>query len=228
VPSKANDFGGEIIPWAANDGYKVQAYLFNDYWEDIGTIKSFFEANLALAAQVAIHPWLMSSSCLSSAAALLLDACSMSLAALGFEYFDPSPCSLHGSSFMTRTRRSTPRRASCRQQRSCRAKCLMPSSAMARTWRSALWRMQSWACARALARASQSGCPAFSCRYSILEFGSHGTLSSHVPSATCACRCDNIHELFHAILAGWLQDAMIMGADYYESDKQQEGLRAAG
>ena len=28
------------------------AYLFNDYWEDIGTIKSFFEANLALAAQV--------------------------------------------------------------------------------------------------------------------------------------------------------------------------------
>lgn len=30
----------------------MQAYLFNDYWEDIGTIKSFFEANLALAAQV--------------------------------------------------------------------------------------------------------------------------------------------------------------------------------
>ena len=49
---KANDFGGEIIPWAANDGYKVKAYLHNDYWEDIGTIKSFFEANLALAAQV--------------------------------------------------------------------------------------------------------------------------------------------------------------------------------
>jgi len=44
-----NDFGGEIIPKAAADGRKVQAYLFNDYWEDIGTIKSFFEANLALA-----------------------------------------------------------------------------------------------------------------------------------------------------------------------------------
>lgn len=29
-----------------------QAYLFNDYWEDIGTIKSYFDANLALAAQV--------------------------------------------------------------------------------------------------------------------------------------------------------------------------------
>lgn len=30
----------------------MQAYLFNDYWEDIGTIKSFFDANLALTAQV--------------------------------------------------------------------------------------------------------------------------------------------------------------------------------
>ena len=45
-----HDFGGEIIPFAARDGYNVQAYLFNDYWEDIGTIKSFFEANLNLAA----------------------------------------------------------------------------------------------------------------------------------------------------------------------------------
>ncbi|MBA0595422.1 hypothetical protein Gorai_012292 [Gossypium raimondii] len=38
-----NDFGSEIIPSAA--------YLFNDYWEDIGTIKSFFDANLALTEQ---------------------------------------------------------------------------------------------------------------------------------------------------------------------------------
>jgi glucose-1-phosphate adenylyltransferase len=29
-----------------------QAYLFRDYWEDIGTIKSFFDANLALTEQV--------------------------------------------------------------------------------------------------------------------------------------------------------------------------------
>jgi len=29
-----------------------QAYLFNGYWEDIGTIKSFFDANLALTDQV--------------------------------------------------------------------------------------------------------------------------------------------------------------------------------
>lgn len=46
----ANDFGSEIIPACTKD-YNVQAYLFNDYWEDIGTIKSFFDANLGLAAQ---------------------------------------------------------------------------------------------------------------------------------------------------------------------------------
>ncbi|PON54930.1 Glucose-1-phosphate adenylyltransferase [Parasponia andersonii] len=45
-----NDFGSEIIPSAVRD-HNVHAYLFNDYWEDIGTIKSFFDANLALTEQ---------------------------------------------------------------------------------------------------------------------------------------------------------------------------------
>jgi len=45
----AVDFGGEIIP-AAIQNYNVQAHLFNGYWEDIGTIRSFYEANLDLAA----------------------------------------------------------------------------------------------------------------------------------------------------------------------------------
>ncbi|KAL8490458.1 hypothetical protein ACS0TY_025598 [Phlomoides rotata] len=45
-----NDFGSEIIPAAVKD-HNVQAYLFSDYWEDIGTIKSFFDANLALTEQ---------------------------------------------------------------------------------------------------------------------------------------------------------------------------------
>ena len=44
------DFGKEIIPTAAKD-HKVQAYLFKGYWEDIGTIESFYEANLALTQQ---------------------------------------------------------------------------------------------------------------------------------------------------------------------------------
>ncbi|KAK4743197.1 hypothetical protein SAY87_001198 [Trapa incisa] len=43
----ANDFGSEIIPASAKEFF-INAYLFNDYWEDIGTIRSFFEANLAL------------------------------------------------------------------------------------------------------------------------------------------------------------------------------------
>jgi len=45
---RANDFGSEVIPSAAST-LKVQAYLFSGYWEDIGTIRSFFDANLALA-----------------------------------------------------------------------------------------------------------------------------------------------------------------------------------
>ncbi|KAG6648616.1 glucose-1-phosphate adenylyltransferase large subunit, chloroplastic/amyloplastic-like isoform X4 [Carya illinoinensis] len=45
-----NDFGSEIIPSAVRE-HNVQAYLFNDYWEDIGTISSFFYANLALTKQ---------------------------------------------------------------------------------------------------------------------------------------------------------------------------------
>ncbi|MDF5730810.1 MAG: glucose-1-phosphate adenylyltransferase [Rhizonema sp. PD38] len=44
------DFGKEIIPDSAKD-YNVQAYLFDDYWEDIGTIEAFYHANLALTQQ---------------------------------------------------------------------------------------------------------------------------------------------------------------------------------
>ncbi|NJL86848.1 MAG: glucose-1-phosphate adenylyltransferase [Leptolyngbyaceae cyanobacterium SM1_1_3] len=44
------DFGKEIIPNSAKD-YNVQAYLFDGYWEDIGTIEAFYEANLALTHQ---------------------------------------------------------------------------------------------------------------------------------------------------------------------------------
>ncbi|GAU34955.1 hypothetical protein TSUD_312860 [Trifolium subterraneum] len=49
--SSCNDFGSEIIPSAVS-GHNVQAFLFNDYWEDIGTIKSFFDANLALTENI--------------------------------------------------------------------------------------------------------------------------------------------------------------------------------
>lgn len=44
------DFGKEIIPNSSKD-HNVQAYLFDDYWEDIGTIEAFYDANLALTKQ---------------------------------------------------------------------------------------------------------------------------------------------------------------------------------
>jgi glucose-1-phosphate adenylyltransferase len=42
-----DDFGKHILP-ASLQKYKVFAYIFQDYWEDIGTVRAFFEANLAL------------------------------------------------------------------------------------------------------------------------------------------------------------------------------------
>jgi glucose-1-phosphate adenylyltransferase len=44
-----HDFGREIFP-AATRTHRVGVHLFDGYWEDIGTIRSFYEANLALAA----------------------------------------------------------------------------------------------------------------------------------------------------------------------------------
>jgi glucose-1-phosphate adenylyltransferase len=46
--SDAEDFGRQIIP-AAIESRRVYAYQFDGYWEDIGTIRSFYEANLAMA-----------------------------------------------------------------------------------------------------------------------------------------------------------------------------------
>lgn len=41
------DFGREVIPYAIERA-KVYGYLFEGYWEDIGTIRSFFDAHMAL------------------------------------------------------------------------------------------------------------------------------------------------------------------------------------
>jgi len=49
APDKT-DFGKEIIPASSKD-HNVQAYLFGGYWEDIGTIEAFYDANLALTQQ---------------------------------------------------------------------------------------------------------------------------------------------------------------------------------
>ena len=47
LDNECTDFGKEIIPKAINK-LKVNAFIFDGYWEDIGTIKSFYEANLDL------------------------------------------------------------------------------------------------------------------------------------------------------------------------------------
>ncbi|WP_288956501.1 glucose-1-phosphate adenylyltransferase [uncultured Polaribacter sp.] len=46
-----NDFGGEIIPQAI-EKHKTLSYQYEGYWEDIGNIDSFFEANLGLTDDV--------------------------------------------------------------------------------------------------------------------------------------------------------------------------------
>jgi glucose-1-phosphate adenylyltransferase len=45
--STAADFGKDLIPQAIHN-HRVTAFVFDGYWEDIGTIRSFYEANLAL------------------------------------------------------------------------------------------------------------------------------------------------------------------------------------
>lgn len=42
-----HDFGKEIFPASIRSRH-VQAYLYDGYWEDIGTIRAFYEANLQL------------------------------------------------------------------------------------------------------------------------------------------------------------------------------------
>jgi glucose-1-phosphate adenylyltransferase len=44
----ATDFGKDVFPRAL-ESHHVQAHLFDGYWEDLGTIKAYHEANLALA-----------------------------------------------------------------------------------------------------------------------------------------------------------------------------------
>ena len=45
------DFGKEVIPESIHK-HNVQAYLFNDYWEDIGTIGAFYKANLDMTTAI--------------------------------------------------------------------------------------------------------------------------------------------------------------------------------
>ncbi len=48
LDNNMKDFGKEIIPSLLGKA-RLFSYLFEGYWEDIGTVKAFFETNLALA-----------------------------------------------------------------------------------------------------------------------------------------------------------------------------------
>src|SRR5207253_621218 len=47
APPLATDFGKEIFPRSIKT-HHVQAHLFDGYWEDVGTVKAYHEASLAL------------------------------------------------------------------------------------------------------------------------------------------------------------------------------------
>jgi glucose-1-phosphate adenylyltransferase len=47
APPLATDFGREIFPRSIHS-HRVYAHLFDGYWEDVGTVKSYHEANLTL------------------------------------------------------------------------------------------------------------------------------------------------------------------------------------
>lgn len=47
-PDSSNDFGKDVIPLMLSKGGRIFAYKFRGYWKDVGTIESFWEANLDL------------------------------------------------------------------------------------------------------------------------------------------------------------------------------------
>lgn len=46
--TKSADFGKHILPLLVKNNAKIFSYEFKDYWRDIGTIKSYYEANMDL------------------------------------------------------------------------------------------------------------------------------------------------------------------------------------
>lgn len=47
-PDSDNDFGKNVIPLMLSQGELMMVYRFNDYWKDVGTVDSLWEANLDL------------------------------------------------------------------------------------------------------------------------------------------------------------------------------------
>ena len=47
-PDTDHDFGKNILPRMLDDGKSMYAWQFDGYWKDVGTVKSFWEANMDL------------------------------------------------------------------------------------------------------------------------------------------------------------------------------------
>ncbi|WP_053363890.1 glucose-1-phosphate adenylyltransferase [Bacillus sp. FJAT-27251] len=47
-PESFSDFGKDIIPFMLQQNYRLCAYEFNEYWKDVGTVQSYWEANMDL------------------------------------------------------------------------------------------------------------------------------------------------------------------------------------
>lgn len=52
-PTSRHDFGHDIIPFMLEHGQSVYAYPFANYWQDVGTIQSYWEAHMELLGE---HP----------------------------------------------------------------------------------------------------------------------------------------------------------------------------
>jgi len=50
LDEERTDFGAHVIPAMLDGGARVYGYRFAGYWQDVGTIQSFWEANMALLA----------------------------------------------------------------------------------------------------------------------------------------------------------------------------------
>ena len=47
-PDSSHDFGKDILPRMVAEGYRVFAYPYADYWRDVGTVQSYWEAHMDL------------------------------------------------------------------------------------------------------------------------------------------------------------------------------------
>jgi glucose-1-phosphate adenylyltransferase len=47
-PGSSKDFGSDVLPRLLAQGKSLYAYRFSGYWKDVGTIESYYEANMEL------------------------------------------------------------------------------------------------------------------------------------------------------------------------------------